>query len=68
MKKTKPALILLATLLATAAQAQEQVWDFEVRLDGKPIGSHRFTLKQQGEEQVLSTRAEFEVKFLGLVV
>lgn len=65
---TVRALILLAALLATAAQAQEQVWDFEVRLDGKPIGSHRFTLRQQGEEQVLSTRADFEVRFLGLVV
>lgn len=68
MSTMKPALILLAALLGTAAQAQEQVWDFEVRLDGKPIGNHRFTLKQQGEEQVLSTRAAFEVRFLGLVV
>lgn len=57
----------LFLLQALAAQAQERVWDFEVRLDGKPIGSHRFTLNQQGEERVLSSLADFSVKFLGFV-
>ena len=62
---------LLAVLLLTqaqATQAQERVWDFEVRLDGKPIGSHRFTLSQQGEERTLVTQADFRVSFLGIVV
>ena len=61
---------LLGFLLFTAtsaAQARERVWDFEVRLDGKPIGSHRFTLTEQGEDKVLRTVADFSVSFLGFV-
>lgn len=50
-----------------AALADVRVWDFEVRLDGKPIGSHRFTLEQQGEERTLKSLADFSVKFLGFV-
>lgn len=67
---TKSAATLLLSLLGLVgpAAASQQIWDFEVRLDGKPIGSHRFSLGQDGEEQVLSTLADFQVRFLGLVV
>jgi hypothetical protein len=62
--------VLLGFLLSVpvcAAQAKERVWDFEVRLDGKPIGSHRFTLNEQGEDRVLRTVADFSVRFMGFV-
>lgn len=56
---------LLLLLIAASAHAEDRVWDFEVRLDGTPIGSHRFTLSEQGEERVLLSKASFTVKFLG---
>ncbi len=39
-------------------------WRFDVLLDGKPIGYHRFELQHQGEQKVLTTEASFDVKFL----
>ena len=39
-------------------------WRFDVLLDGKPIGYHRFELQHQGEQKILTTEASFDVKFL----
>ena len=60
---------LLVLMIGTGARADDDhVWDFEVRLDGKPIGSHRFSLSAAaGGERVLRSQAELQVKFLGLV-
>ena len=57
---------LLASVLlpAAAASAQSGAWNFRVYLDDKPIGYHRFTLTQQGEERELKSEARFEVKLL----
>lgn len=57
---------LLATLLLfalTHAQA-EQVWEFDVFLDDKPIGSHVFEVERSDGRTVLTSTADFEVKFL----
>ena len=60
-----------ATLLFTAlmingmAQASEtRQWNFQALLDGDPIGYHKFELRRNGEEHILSSEAEFQVKFL----
>jgi len=55
--------VAVGILLALQAQAAEQ-WDFEVLLDGKSIGSHRFTLESRGDERVLRSQASFDVKLL----
>ncbi|MBT8066927.1 MAG: hypothetical protein KJO09_06770 [Gammaproteobacteria bacterium] len=39
-------------------------WQFDVSLDGKPIGSHSFEIQRQGTETILTTEASFDVKFL----
>lgn len=41
-------------------------WNFRVLLDGKPIGTHRFTLKTEGEQRLLKSQAAFDVKILGI--
>ena len=57
---------LVAALLfaGTAAQAQVQQWDFQVFLDDKPIGYHRYTLREAGAERELTSEARFDVKLL----
>jgi len=62
----------LSTLVACAVfssagaadQLAGQEWQFDVALDGKPIGSHTFELLQDGTSQVLRTEASFDVRFL----
>ncbi|MFN3304795.1 MAG: DUF6134 family protein, partial [Roseateles sp.] len=55
-------------LLLACGLAQAQTWDFEVRLDDKPIGTHRFTVNgPPGEREVLS-QARMDVKLLGIPV
>ncbi len=49
---------------AAAAELPEKQWQFDVALDGKPIGFHTFELQQDGSRQVLTTEASFDVKFL----
>ena len=47
-----------------SAAAPNAAWQFDVFLDGKPIGFHAFELRQEGEQKVLTTEASFDVKFL----
>jgi hypothetical protein len=61
---TAAALLLLGTHAANAAAPEARVWDFRVYLDDTAIGTHRFTLRQQGEERELSSEARFDVKLL----
>jgi len=60
------ALVALAATTAVDALDGSQVlhWQFDVSLDGKPIGYHSFELRQEGDQQVLETEASFDVKFL----
>ena len=63
LKTTLPA-ILLAILYAGVATAEQQSWRFDVSLDGKPIGFHTFDISRNGTQEVLTTEARFDVKFL----
>lgn len=59
-------LIVAALLLASGlAQAEsKRVWNFEVSLDGKPIGHHRFEVTRDGEYEEVASDAKFDVKVL----
>lgn len=43
-------------------------WDFDVRLDGKPIGTHRFVVEGEPGARTVRSLARFDVKLLGLTV
>ncbi len=58
--------VLACAALPGAAQAQE--WNFEVTLDGKPIGEHRFSVRRTGEGRQVTSEAGFDVRLLGLSV
>jgi len=61
--------LALASATAGLAQAEGPArgdWNFRVLLDGKPIGSHRFTLETEGGQRTLRSVAAFDVKVLGI--
>lgn len=69
LKAPVPILAALAlsafSFIGSASAATYQAdWNFEVLLDKKPIGFHRFSLSGDGEVQTLTTEAQFDVKFL----
>jgi len=47
---------------------QPRQWNFDVYLDDREIGFHRFQLSDSAEGLRLQTHAEFEVKFLAITV
>lgn len=49
---------------ADAAAESTRSWKFDVSLDGRHIGEHRFTLRQSGELQELRSEARFAVRIL----
>lgn len=55
--------LLLAGSFAAAASG---TWNFDVILDGKPIGYHRFTLTGEAAGREMKIEARFEVKLLWL--
>ncbi|MBT8084576.1 MAG: hypothetical protein KJO19_01485 [Woeseia sp.] len=64
-------LVLVVTLMiafwsgtADASATGDREWQFRVLLDGKPIGTHKFDLRSNGESRLLKSDASFEVKFL----
>ncbi|MCF7977651.1 MAG: DUF6134 family protein [Chromatiaceae bacterium] len=56
------ALPLTLTSLAVGASV-DQTFRFEVLLDDKPIGEHRFDIDVSGDQQRVTSQAEFEVDF-----
>lgn len=55
--------IVLALLLPLAAHAEQ--WNFDVYLDGKQIGTHRFSVEREGAETYrVTSLAEFKVSVL----
>ena len=54
----------VTALSAAANTASENEWRFRVYLDDKPIGYHHFTITQAGEQEQLTTHANFDVTFL----
>lgn len=57
-------LLSMTAIMGATAQASGLDWRFQVLLDGKRIGFHEFTLRDEGGQQILQTEAEFDVKFL----
>lgn len=55
-----------ATAAATGAVGPTGEWNFQVTLDGKPIGEHRFVVTGQGDERSVRSTASFDVKFFGI--
>ncbi|MFM9914127.1 MAG: DUF6134 family protein [Methylophilaceae bacterium] len=53
------ALIMLLPNLAFA-----QTWDFNVLMDDKPLGQHRFELSESGLERTLTSEASFKIQLL----
>lgn len=54
--------LMLASCLAKAES--KRVWNFEVSLDGKPIGYHRFEVIKDGDLSEVTSAAKFDVKVL----
>lgn len=52
-------------LLALALAATRE-WHFDVSLDGRAIGEHRFVLRESGGNRELTSEARFRVRFLFL--
>ena len=61
-------LLLAAAFACGAAQAQVERWDFVVRLDGRPIGTHRFVVSGPPAAREVESTAQFDVKLLGIPV
>ncbi len=57
-----------ALALLACGLAQAQSWDFDVRLDGKPVGSHRFTVNGTPAAREVHSVARMDVKLLGLTL
>ena len=51
---------------ATAESPSQRIssWDFDVYLDDKKVGVHRFELSEQGDAQRLQSEANFKYRFL----
>lgn len=58
------ALAALAGGHAFALAASEREWRFDVSLDGRPIGEHRYVLRETGESRALTSEARFRVRVL----
>ena len=56
---------LLSSSSAWAVSSKSDEWTFRVMLDDKPIGLHRFSVVTNGEQRLVTTEANFAVKFLG---
>ena len=56
--------LLQCSALLASEQAAPQEWRFRVSVDDKEVGIHEFQVHQQGNQQVLSTMADFEYKLL----
>lgn len=58
---------VLAVTLATSANASAvREWRFNVSLDGRPIGEHRYAVREHKERLELTSEARFNVKVLFL--
>ncbi|WP_431257797.1 DUF6134 family protein [Roseateles chitinivorans] len=60
--------VVTAGAAGLAASARAETWNFEVRLDGKPIGTHRFTVDGPEAAREVTSIAAFDVKLLGITV
>jgi hypothetical protein len=63
MMRTAAIFLILGLALPCHASAGGE-WNFRVTLDGREIGSHRYTLESSGQDAVLRSQADFDVRFL----
>ena len=73
MRTTHSLLVSAAIVLATpglgvAAASTKDELTFEVLLDDKPIGMHRFRIADGGPTRVVESEASFDVRILGIPV
>ena len=71
MKRLALACALLAAgpvAAAPEATAESGEWNFEARLDGKPIGTHRFLVSGTPQAREVRSDAAFVVRMLGIPV
>jgi Family of unknown function (DUF6134) len=54
------------TAAALGATVQANDWNFQVLLDGKPIGTHHFQVTEQGTATSLLSEADFRVTVLAV--
>jgi hypothetical protein len=64
ISRTTAFVMLAALLAASAAQGATREWHFDVSLDGRAIGEHRFVLREDAERRELLSEARFRVKIL----
>lgn len=55
---------MLACVCANASADATREWSFKVTLDDRPIGEHRFVLRERGDRRELTSEARFRVRFL----
>jgi hypothetical protein len=60
----KALVFLFCLLLPFASHATEKRWQFRVYLDGREIGTHRFTLTEEGDVRELRSVARFDLRVL----
>ncbi len=58
------AIVLLLSVALPCHAGAGGEWNFRVTLDGREIGSHRYTLEPGGQGAVLRSQADFDVRFL----
>jgi hypothetical protein len=58
------AIALLLSVTLPCHASSDGNWNFRVTLDGREIGSHRYTLEPGGQGSVLRSQADFDVRFL----
>jgi hypothetical protein len=47
--------------------AEAQSWNFDVSMEGKPIGTHQFVLSEkENNQQILKSEAKFNIKILSI--
>ncbi len=56
-------LLLLSSMSALAVEGHRE-WQFRVLLDGAPIGTHKFALRDTDNSRLVRSEANFNVKFL----
>ncbi len=67
MKPARMAPCLLALAIPGLLQAATKQYDFDVLLDKRPIGTHRFAVLQEADGSVrIQSTAEFSVRLLGI--
>ena len=58
------AMLLLAAPAMTLAAADVRLWEFDVYLNDKKVGTHRFEITQAGGERQVRSEARFDYRIL----